>query len=63
MRGSQEELHCVFVGKRKHMKDRMTREELWYCMRKSEVAKKYVRLLQDICEDNDGVRSVVVVTD
>lgn len=36
------------------MKDRMTREELWYCMRKSEVGKKYVRLLQDIYEDNDG---------
>lgn len=34
VRGSQEELHCVFVGKRKHIKDRMTREELWYCMRK-----------------------------
>ncbi|KAK3563081.1 hypothetical protein QTP86_016325 [Hemibagrus guttatus] len=30
--------------------DRVPREELWYCMRKSEVAEKYVRVVQDIYE-------------
>ncbi|KAK3532561.1 hypothetical protein QTP86_024146, partial [Hemibagrus guttatus] len=28
--------------------DRVPREELWYCMRKSGVAEKYVRLVQDM---------------
>ncbi|KAK3557429.1 hypothetical protein QTP70_026629, partial [Hemibagrus guttatus] len=30
--------------------DRVPREELWYCMRKSGVAKKYVRVVQDMYE-------------
>ncbi|KAK3565615.1 hypothetical protein QTP86_012939 [Hemibagrus guttatus] len=30
--------------------DRVPREELWYCMRKSGVAEKYVRVVQDIYE-------------
>ncbi|KAK3518697.1 hypothetical protein QTP70_008580 [Hemibagrus guttatus] len=30
--------------------DRVPREELWYCMRKSEVAEKYVRVVQDMYE-------------
>ncbi|KAK3513513.1 hypothetical protein QTP70_015480, partial [Hemibagrus guttatus] len=30
--------------------DRVPREELWYCMRKSEVAEKYVRVVQDMHE-------------
>ncbi|KAK3563385.1 hypothetical protein QTP86_023330 [Hemibagrus guttatus] len=30
--------------------DRVPREELWYCMRKSGVAEKYVRLVQDMYE-------------
>ncbi|KAK3533160.1 hypothetical protein QTP70_012245 [Hemibagrus guttatus] len=30
--------------------DRMPREELWYCMRKSGVAEKYVRVVQDMYE-------------
>ncbi|KAK3547532.1 hypothetical protein QTP86_021516, partial [Hemibagrus guttatus] len=30
--------------------DRVPREELWYCMRKSRVAEKYVRLVQDMYE-------------
>ncbi|KAK3556567.1 hypothetical protein QTP70_010634 [Hemibagrus guttatus] len=29
---------------------RVPREELWYCMRKSEVAEKYVRVVQDMYE-------------
>ena len=30
-------------------------EELWYCMRKSRVAEKYVRLVQDMYEESEIV--------
>ncbi len=46
-REGQKELHCVFVDLEKAY-DRVTREELWYCMRKSGVAEKYVRVVQDM---------------
>ncbi|KAK3542854.1 hypothetical protein QTP70_005434 [Hemibagrus guttatus] len=36
--------------------DRVPREELWYCMRKSEVSEKYVRVVQDMY---DWSRTVV----
>ncbi|KAK3567194.1 hypothetical protein QTP86_012678 [Hemibagrus guttatus] len=48
-RNGQRELHCVFVDLEKAY-DRVPREELWYCMRKSGVAEKYVRVLQDMYE-------------
>ncbi|KAK3564878.1 hypothetical protein QTP86_030817 [Hemibagrus guttatus] len=48
-RDGQRELHCVFVNLEKAY-DRVPREELWYCMRKSGVAKKYVRVVQDMYE-------------
>ncbi|KAK3528365.1 hypothetical protein QTP86_034135 [Hemibagrus guttatus] len=48
-RDGQKELHCVFVDLEKAY-DRVPREELWYCMRKSGVAEKYVRVVQDIYE-------------
>ncbi|KAK3565314.1 hypothetical protein QTP86_005503 [Hemibagrus guttatus] len=48
-RDDQRELHCVFVDLEKAY-DRVTREELWYCMRKSGVAEKYVRVVQDMYE-------------
>ncbi|KAK3525757.1 hypothetical protein QTP70_007517 [Hemibagrus guttatus] len=38
--------------------DRVPREELWYCMRKSGVADKYVRVVQDMYERS---RTVVLV--
>ncbi|KAK3548193.1 hypothetical protein QTP70_005181 [Hemibagrus guttatus] len=48
-RDGQRELHCVFVDLEKAY-DRVPREELWYCMRRSGVAEKYVRVIQDIYE-------------
>ncbi|KAK3538767.1 hypothetical protein QTP86_015892, partial [Hemibagrus guttatus] len=48
-RDGQKELHCVFVDLEK-VYDRVPREELWYCMRKSGVAEKYVRVVQDMYE-------------
>ncbi|KAK3506727.1 hypothetical protein QTP70_018270 [Hemibagrus guttatus] len=48
-RHGQRELHCVFVDLEKAY-DRVRREELWYCMRKSGVAEKYVRVVQDMYE-------------
>ncbi|MCI4382158.1 hypothetical protein PGIGA_G00260570 [Pangasianodon gigas] len=48
-RDGQRELHCVFVDLGKAY-DRVPREELWYCMRKSGVAEKYVRVVQDMYE-------------
>ncbi|XP_068197138.1 chemokine XC receptor 1-like [Antennarius striatus] len=35
--------------------DRVPREELWYCMRKSGVAEKYIRIVQDMYEGNRTV--------
>uniref|UniRef100_A0A3B4CLA2 ribonuclease H n=1 Tax=Pygocentrus nattereri TaxID=42514 RepID=A0A3B4CLA2_PYGNA len=61
-REGQKELHCVFVDLEK-ADDRVPREELWYCMRKSGVAEKYVRVVQDMYEDSETVvRCAVGVT-
>ncbi|MCJ8729789.1 hypothetical protein PDJAM_G00110470 [Pangasius djambal] len=48
-RDGQRELHCVFVDLEKAY-DRVPRQELWYCMRKSGVAEKYVRVVLDMFE-------------
>ncbi|KAK3516862.1 hypothetical protein QTP70_027082, partial [Hemibagrus guttatus] len=48
-RDGQRELHCVFVDLETAY-DRVPREELWYCMSKSGVAEKYVRVVQNMYE-------------
>ncbi|KAK3536314.1 hypothetical protein QTP86_002939 [Hemibagrus guttatus] len=58
-RDGQRELHCVFVDLEKAY-DRVPREELWYCMRKSGVAEKYVRVVQDMYERSRTVVRCVV---
>ena len=45
-REGQKELHCACVDLEKAY-DKVPREEVWYCMRKSGVAEKYVIILQD----------------
>ncbi|KAI5089302.1 histone H4 transcription factor [Silurus meridionalis] len=62
-REGQKELHCVFVDLEKAY-DRVPREELWYCMRKSGVSEKYVRVVQDMYEDSvTAVKCAVGTTD
>ncbi|KAK3544130.1 hypothetical protein QTP86_002576, partial [Hemibagrus guttatus] len=43
--------------------DRVAREELWYCMRKSGVAEKYVKVVQDMYERSRTVVRCAVVMD
>ena len=43
---------CIYVDQEKAY-DRVPREELWYCTRKSGMKKKYVRLVQDMYEGSE----------
>lgn len=49
-RNGQKELSYVSVDLEKTY-DRVPREELWYCVRRSRVAERYVRVLHDTYED------------
>ena len=43
--------------------DKVPREEVWYCMRKSGLAEKYVRIVQDMYDGSaTAVRCAVGVT-
>ena len=50
---------CLWTW-RKLTCDKVPREEVWYCMRKSGLAEKYVRIVQDmynsgeVCSRSDG---------
>ena len=57
----QKELHCVFVDLEKAY-NRVPREELWYCMRKSGIVEKYVQLVQDMYEGSETVMRCAVGT-
>ena len=62
-REGQKELHCVFVDLEKAY-DKVPREEVWYCMRKSGLAEKYVRIVQYMYDDSTtAVRCAVGVTE
>ena len=45
---------CVFVDLEKAY-DKVPREDVWYCMRKSGLAEKYVRIVQYIYGDSTTV--------
>ena len=60
-RESQRKLHCVFVDLEKAY-DKIPREELWYCMRKSGIVEKYVQLVQDMYEESETVVRCAVGT-
>ena len=62
-REGQKELHCVFVDLEKAY-DKVPRVELWYCMRKSQVVEKYVKVVQDMYENSvTTVRCAVGMTE
>ena len=62
-REGQRKLHCVFMDLEKAY-NRVPREELWYCMRKSGMMEKYVRLVQDMYERSETVvRCAVGITE
>ena len=58
---SQRKLHCVFVDLEKAY-DRVPQEQLWHCMKKSEIVEKYVRFIQDMYEESETVVRCAVGT-
>ena len=61
-REGQRELHCVFVDLEKAYD--IPLEELWYCMRKSGIVKKYVQIVRDMYEGSQTVvRCAVGITE
>ena len=60
-RKGQRELHCVFVSLEKAY-DRISREKLWYCIRKSQIVEKYVQLLQNMYRGSKTVARCAIRT-
>ena len=62
-REGQSELHCVFVDLEK-ARDRVPREEMWFCLRASGVPECYVNAVQDMYDGClTAVKSAVGVTE
>ena len=62
-REKQKELHMVFIDLEKAY-DRVSRQEVWRCMREKGVPEKYVMIVQDMCEGmRTRVKSSVGLTD
>ena len=62
-RKGQKGLHCVFMDLEKTY-DKVPREEVWYCMRKSGVAYEYLRIVHEMYDDNTtAVKCAVGVTE
>ena len=62
-REGQRELYCVFVDLEKAY-NRIPREDLWYCIRKSGMAEMYVRFVHDMYEGSERlVRCAVGTTE
>ena len=59
-REGQRELHCVFVDLEKAY-NKVPRDVLLHCMRKSGMAEKYVRLEQDMYEGSETMARCAVV--
>ena len=57
----QRELRCAFVDLEKAY-DTVSKKKLWYCIRKSGMAEKYVRLVQDMYEGSEIVVRCAVGT-
>ena len=68
MKGRSKRATLCICGPRENSKrmttenDRVPREELWYCMRKSGLAEKYMRLVQDMYEGSKTVVKCAVET-
>ena len=60
-RKGQGELHYIFVDLDTAY-DRVPRKELWYCMRKSGLVEKYVRLVHNMYEGSETVVRCAVRT-
>ena len=60
-REGQRDLCCVFMDLEK-AHNRVPREELWYCMKKLGMAKKYVQLVQDMYKGSETVVRYAVET-
>jgi len=62
-REGQKDSHCVFVDLEK-VYDTVPREELWYCMKKSGVAEKYVKVVKDVYDESEtAVRCAAGMTE
>jgi len=60
-REGQKELHCVFIDLEKAY-DRVPREELWHCMRASDIPEPYVRAVHDMYQNSTTVIKTAVGT-